>query len=119
MEIRLIKNRIFKSLLLVLMLLSITACGQLIANAKQEFAEDLSATIMEFDDPETIKKGVPTYLILISSMIKGDPDNPDLLESGAQLYGAYASSFTDSATSKRTLANRAFVYASQAICIRD
>ncbi len=106
-------------MLLVLMPLSITACGQFIANAKQEFAEDLSATIMEFDDPETIKKGVPTYLILISSMIKGDPDNPDLLESGAQLYGAYASGFTDSATSKRALANRAFVYASQAICIRD
>jgi len=60
----------------MLVLLSIAACGQIIANAKQEFAEDLSATIMEFDDPETIKKGVPTYLILISSMIKGDPDNP-------------------------------------------
>jgi len=103
----------------MLVLLSIAACGQIIANAKQEFAEDLSATIMEFDDPETIKKGVPTYLILISSMIKGDPDNPDLLESGAQLYGAYASGFTDSATSKRALANRAFAYASTAICIRD
>ena len=119
MGIRLIKKRIFNSLLLVLVLLSITACGQFIANAKQEFAEDLSATIMEFDDPETIKKGVPTYLILISSMIKGDPDNPDLLESGAKLYAAYASGFTDSATSKRVLANRAFVYASHAICIRD
>ena len=101
------------------MLLSITACGQFIANAKQEFAEDLSATIMEFNDPETIKKGVPTYLILISSMIKGDPDNPDLLESGAQLYGAYASSFADSTASKKALANRAFDYASQALCIRD
>ena len=119
MGIRLINNRVFKSSLLVLMLLSIAACGQLIKSAKQEFAEDLSATIMEFDDPETIKKGVPTYLILISSMIKGDPDNPDLLESGAQLYGAYASGFTDSETSKRALANRAFDYASQAICIRD
>jgi hypothetical protein len=119
MGIRLIKNRVYKSSLLVLMLLSITACGQFIANAKQEFAEDLSATIMEFNDPETIKKGVPTYLILISSMIKGDPDNPDLLESGAQLYGAYASGFTDSGASKRALANRAFEYASHAICIRD
>jgi len=79
----------------------------------------LSATILEFDDPETIKKAVPSYLILISSMIKGDPDNPDLLETGAQLYGAYASGFTDSATSKKALANRAFVYGSHAICIRD
>jgi hypothetical protein len=108
-----------KSVFILLIVLSITACGQLIANAKQDFAEDLSASILEFDDPETIKKGMPAYLILISSMIKGDPDNPDLLESGAQLYAAYASGFADSSESKRALANRAFVYASRAMCIRN
>jgi len=99
--------------------LGITSCGQLISNAKQEFADDLSATILSFDDPETIKKGVPAYLILISSMIKGDPDNADLLESGAKLYGAYASGFTDSEASKRALSRRAFEYAGRAMCIRD
>jgi len=55
----------------------------------------------------------------MSSMIKGDPENPDLLESGAKLYGAYASGFADSEESKRALANRAFDYASRAMCIRD
>ena len=119
MAIQLIKIRLFKSAFLMLLVLSISACGQLIANAKKEFAEDISATILAFDDPETIKKAVPSYLILIGSMIKGDPDNPDLLEAGAQLYGAYASGFTDSDASKRALANRAFDYASHAICIRD
>jgi len=108
-----------KLLLFIGITVSITSCGQFIANAKKEFAQDLSATILEFDDPETIKRGVPAYLILMSSMIKGDPDNPDLLESGAQLYGAYASSFTDTETSKKALAGRAFRYASHAICIRD
>lgn len=112
-------RKLIKTPLIVLMLLSITACGQLVTNAKKEFAEDLSATILEFDDPETIKKAVPAYLILISTMIKGDPDNPDLLESGAQLYAAYASSFTDSPESKKALANRAYRYASHAICIRN
>ena len=106
------------SLLLALML-SISACGQIIANAKQEFADDLSATIIEFDDPETIKIGVPAYLILMGSMIKGDPENADLLESGAKLYGAYASGFADSAESKKALAGRAFDYAGRAMCVRD
>ncbi len=119
MEIRSIKIRLLKPLFLMFLVLGVTACGQLISNAKKEFAQDLSATILEFDDPETIKNGAPAYLILISSMIKGDPDNPDLLESGAQLYGAYASGFSDSATSKTALSNRAFEYASHAICIRD
>ena len=98
---------------------SLASCSSFISNAKKEFAQDLTATILEFDDPETIRKGVPAYLILISSMIKGDPDNPDLLESGAQLYGAYASSFTDSEASKKALANRAYSYASHAMCLRD
>ena len=113
------KAVLFKPAFLILLVLSLSACGHLIANAKKEFAEDLSATMMESDDPETIKKAVPSYLILISSMIKGNPDNPGLLEAGAQLYGAYASSFTDSAASKKALAKRAFVYSSHAICIRD
>lgn len=118
MELQTIKLLSLKVLLLAL-LWSLSSCGQLISNAKQEFAEDLSATILSFDDPETIKKGVPTYLILISSLIRGEPENADLLESGAKLYGAYASSFTDSAESKKALAKRAFDYASRAMCIRS
>ena len=100
-------------------MLSMVSCGQLVSNAKQDFADDLSATILEFDDPETIRRGLPAYLILMSSMIKGDPENPDLLESGAKLYGAYASGFTENAESKKALANRAYSYASRAMCIRD
>lgn len=114
-----IEFQFLKLLLLVMLVSALSACGQLISNAKQEFAEDLSATILSFDDPETIKKGVPAYLILISSMIRGEPENADLLESGAKLYGAYASGFTDTADSKKALANRAFDYASRAMCIRD
>ena len=113
------KFQLLKLSFISVLVLSISACGQFISNAKQEFAEDLSATILEFDDPETIKQGVPAYLILISSMIKGDPENPELLESGAKLYGAYASGFTNSAESQQALANRAFDYAGRAMCIRD
>jgi len=113
------KFRCLKLSFILALVFSISACGQFISNAKQEFAEDLSATILEFDDPETIKKGLPSYLLLMSSMIKGDPENADLLESGAKLYGVYASSFTDSTESKKALAGRSFDYASRAMCIRD
>ena len=119
MDGRLKITGMLQSALLAFLLLNASACSQLVNNAKQAFAEDLSATILAFDDPETIEKGVPAYLILISSMIKGDPNNPELLESAAQLYSAYASGFTNSTSSKITLANRAFGYASRAICIRN
>ncbi len=115
---RLFDTRLFKSIILFIILLSVSSCGRVISNAKLEFSKDLTATILEFDDPETIKKGVPAYLILVSSMIKSDPENPDLLEAGAQLYGAYASGFTDTAGSRKVLANRAFDYTSRAMCLR-
>jgi hypothetical protein len=109
----------YKHAFVLLLVLAITSCGSYITRAKLEFSQDLSATILESDDPETIKKGVPAYLILVSSMIKGDPDNPDLLESGAKLYGAYASGFADSDRSRKALADRAFNYASHAMCLRN
>jgi len=115
---RLFDTWLFKSIILFIILLSVSSCGRVISNAKLEFSKDLTATILEFDDPETIKKGVPAYLILVSSMIKSDPENPDLLEAGSQLYGAYASGFTDTADSKKALANRAFDYTSRAMCLR-
>jgi hypothetical protein len=119
MELNSVSFQPVKLLFSMMIMLTVTACGQVITNAKIGFSQDLTATIVEFDDPETIKKGVPAYLILISSMIKGDPENPDLLEAGAQLYSAYASSFTDSIASRKALANRAYQYASRAMCVRN
>ncbi|MGD2160213.1 MAG: TRAP transporter TatT component family protein [Gammaproteobacteria bacterium] len=94
-----------------------SGCGQLVSNAKQEFAEDLSATMLEQNDPETVKQAVPAYLILVSSMIKGDPDNVELLISGSKLYGAYASVFVEERERKMRLSALSLDYAEHAFCI--
>ena len=103
--------------LLLLSLSQLSACSQIISNARQAFAKDLSETIIQYDDPETIQKALPAYLVLISSMIKGDPDNADLLFSGAKLYSAYASVFVEPGDSQRALSKRAFEYASRGLCL--
>lgn len=108
-----------KRLHIVVFITSIIIVLSSCSSMRQQFADDLSATIVSFDDPETIRKGVPAYLLLISTLIKGDPENADLLESGARLYSAYSSSFTDSTQSRIALADRAYDYASRAICIRN
>jgi len=97
----------------------ISGCGQLVSNAKKDFANDLSQTMLSYDDPETVGKAAPAYLLLVSSMIRGDPENPDLLDSGAKLYGAYASAFVEDGDSKKALAGRAFDYAGRSLCLRD
>ncbi|MCW8923085.1 MAG: TRAP transporter TatT component family protein, partial [Gammaproteobacteria bacterium] len=99
-------------------MLSLVSCGALISNAKKEFAEDLSATILAHDEPETIKQAIPTYLVLVSSLIRGDQKNVDLLISGSRLYGSYASVFVTEKDRKIVLAKRAFDYAEKAICIK-
>ena len=86
MELRPIILQLPKYLSLTLILLSVASCGRVITNAKIEFSQDLAETILESDDPETIKKGVPAYLILISSMIKGDPENPALCRISARRH---------------------------------
>ena len=109
--------RIYYSALIFATSLVITGCGQMVSNAKKDFAEDLSETILEQNDPETVKQAVPAYMILISSMIKGDPDNVDLLISGSSLYGAYASVFVDDKERQKRLSTIAFDYAHHAFCI--
>jgi hypothetical protein len=96
----------------------LSGCTQVVSNTKKEFAEDLSAAMLEQNDPETVKQAVPAYLILVSSMIKGDPDNVDLLISGSKLYGSYASVFVEDRHRKKRLSTLSFDYAHQAFCLR-
>jgi len=105
------------SYIIISSLLTLSGCGQLVSNAKQEFAEDLSATMLEQNDPETVKQAVPAYLILVSSMIKGDPDNVELLISGSKLYGAYASVFVEDRGRQKRLSTVSFDYAHHAFCV--
>jgi len=110
--------KLIRRSLIVMLLLSLTACGALISSAKKEFAEDLSATILAHDEPETVRQAIPTYLILVSSLIRGDQENVDLLVSGSRLYGSYASVFVEETDRKIILAKKSFAYAEQAMCIR-
>jgi len=113
-----LSHKLIQHSLMAMLLLSMTGCGSLISSAKKEFAEDLSATILAHDEPETVKQAIPTYLILVSSLIRGDQENVDLLISGSRLYGAYASVFVKEEDRKLILAKRSFDYAKQAVCLK-
>jgi len=108
-----------KFLLIVFSVLSLSACSSLISSAKKDFAEDLSATILSHDDPETIRQAIPAYLVLVDSMIRGDQNNIGLLVSGSRLYGSYASEFVDETARRITLSERAFKYAEHAMCLQS
>ena len=54
---------------------------------------------------------MPAYLLLIDSLIEGDPQNENLLLAGSKLYGAYAAAFVKEPERAKRLTLKARDYA--------
>ena len=102
---------------LALLLLLLAGCAAMARSATQGFAEDLSLAILDQDDLATVRDGAPAYLLAVDALIEGDPDNPQLLLTGASLYGSYASAFVEEEARAQRLRDRALSYARRALCI--
>jgi hypothetical protein len=97
----------------------LVACSSVLRRASQRFADRLTEAILDQDDIGTVHDGVPAYLLLIDSLILGDPADPDTLLAGATLYGAYASGLVADQDRARRLAQRAYDYGRRALCLRE
>lgn len=95
---------------------SLSACASLMNRATQQMADNLSNAMLNQNDLETVKAGSPAYLIMIDSLIEGDPDNPSMLIAGSKLYGSYATAFVDDDDRAKRLADKSLNYARQALC---
>ena len=102
-----------------ILLLALTGCASLVRSQTRQLADNLSAAILDQDDVEIVRDGAPAYLIMIDGLVAGDPENEDLLLTGAQLYGAYASAFVDDPERRRRLSSRALDYGRRALCARS
>lgn len=80
-----------------------------------QMAANLADTIANSKDVETVKEGIPAYLLLIDSFLRGSPDDPRLLMAASQLNGSF-SLFAD-ADRARLLTGKALQYASHAACV--
>src|SRR5687767_6978651 len=96
--------------------LALGGCASLMSNATASLGRDLTAGILNQDDPETVAEGLPAYLLLLDGLIEGDPANPDLLLAAAKLYGAYAGGFVEPPERRRALAVKSLDYARRATC---
>ncbi len=106
--------------LLVLALAALSSgCASLIGSAGTTVGRRLTAGVINADDPATVAAGLPAYLLLIDGLIDGDPNDSELLLSGAKLYIAYAGSFVDDPVRRTRLARKADGYARRAVCARN
>ena len=99
-------------------LLSLSGCQLAASSATTRLAQDVSAAVLDQEDPLIVRDGGPAYLIAIDGLIQGDPNNQTLLLAGARLYSAYASAFVAEPARAQRLTLRAKDYGQRALCAR-
>lgn len=108
-----IRPHIVATILSLAFLLS--GCSSLMSGVTSQMAGDLADSILNSEDIDTVREGVPAYLLLIDSFLRSSPDSADLLLAASQLNGAFSVLVEDENRVKR-LADKSMKYAEQAAC---
>ena len=94
----------------------LAGCSYFVSNAADSFAKNLTGAFLNQDDPELVRAGMPSYILLLDSFLQGEEDKPAILSSAATMYASYGSVFADDPVRAKRLTRRAREYAGQAIC---
>lgn len=92
-----------------------SGCTSMVAG---RFADNLGTAILAQDDPETVRQGVPAYLIMLDSLVLESPDDPQILQASASLHSAYAGLFAKDPVQAKKLSSKARQQARKALCQR-
>ncbi len=104
-------------ILIFTLLLGLTACAQIVEKPLMSFSDNLTAAVLDQNDPELVREGAPTFLLLMDGLIRQSPDNPALRGAAAQLYSLYNAAFVDDPERSKKLAASAFTHGSKAYCL--
>ncbi|MDH4125076.1 MAG: TRAP transporter TatT component family protein [Gammaproteobacteria bacterium] len=97
--------------------LLLTGCSHFVSRAANSFGNNLTGAILNQDDPELVRAGMPSYILLLDSFLQGKEDNPAILSSASTMYASYGSVFADDPVRAKRLTRRAREYADQAMCL--
>ncbi len=109
-----------RSLVLITpLLILLSGCASLLNSTTGRLADGLSTAMLNENDLDTVRDGAPAYLLLVDGLIEGDPQNENLLLTGARLHSAYASIFVSDAGRAERMTDKARDYGARALCLRD
>lgn len=111
-----LRNYQSRCALLAVAALQLGGCASMMSSAASGLADNLSNAMLNQDDPETVRAGSPSYMLLLDSFIEGSPDDPVLLSAGAKMYASYGAVFADDELRASRLTTRARNYAQRAMC---
>lgn len=96
--------------------LLLAGCASLVERASNRLGTQLSAGILDHDDPATVAAGLPAYLLLLDGLNQDPKASPARLCLAGRLYGAYAGSFVTEPERAKRLSARALDYAARGAC---
>lgn len=111
----------WKTILIVLISLYLNGCSFFISNASEDLGHNLTQSILNHNDPETVAEAIPAYLLMLEALLQKDPDNEVLLTSTTTLYLAYINLLANEADSerKKRLSTKALNFALHAACVQN
>lgn len=110
------KSRVL-TLLLLLTGLATSGCAALMSNAASGMADSLSSGILNHNDPDTVREGIPSYMIMMDGFVHDNPDDPAMLGAAAYLYASFGAGFVDDPARASRITTRGRDYALRAVCI--
>ena len=82
----------------------------------ERFADNLGNAILMQSDPKIAAASIPTFLVVMDSLVLESPDNPTILSASASLTGAYATLFVSDTQQSQQLSDKSLQHAKTAIC---
>ncbi|MEL7024513.1 MAG: TRAP transporter TatT component family protein [Pseudomonadota bacterium] len=110
-------RQLARGIVAMALVMSVAACGGLVSSIAGGFAEDLGSAVFNQPDPTIVEDGAPAYLMLLDSLIEGNPESAVALAAAADLYAAYGAVFAREPGRAKILTARALEYAERAVCI--
>ena len=96
--------------------LVLSGCAPLMSSVVSGLADNLSTAVLNQNDPETVRDGLPAYILLLDSFLESSPNDPALLTAAAMIYASYGEVFADDEEQASRLTERAQIYAEKAVC---
>lgn len=103
-------------LLIAITSFATSGCGLLVSKAANGLGENLTSAILNQDDPELVRAGMPSYILLLDSFLQGEDNNPAILSAAASMYASYGAVFADDEARAMRLTRRARQYGLEAMC---
>jgi len=79
----------------------LAGCASLAEKAGNRFAANLSAAMLEHDDPAMVEAATPSYLLLLDALVRQNPDSAAFRQAAANLNAAYAGAFVKDPPARR------------------